>query len=275
MYNPQFAAIGNKTAWNTLFGTPESTQMRTVWDGQKYVQKSVKNPATAGLLDIYQKAGNRMANFNRQQTLADLNFAPQALQSYIGANPLLGSIVNRAQQGLDQGGALDSSTRRALEQASIGDASMRGFGHSPLDAFMAYSSLGAEAEARKRQREQFALQTQSMLPDPFSLSRNPSFATTMGPAIGMQGAQFGRQAAMPVINPFGFNQNQQMPSDNTTSNILGAISGGLLNMAGGMGGMGGLGAGAGRSNPSGNVTGPGGYNYAPAQGNYGTYYKPV
>jgi hypothetical protein len=189
-----------------------------------------------------------MADYNRNQTLKDLAFAPQAMQGYLNANPLLGSIANRAQEGLDQGGSLDASTRRQLQQSSFQDASMRGFGHSPLDAYMAYTSMGAEAEARKRQREQFALQAQGAMPDPFTLARSPSLGTTLGPSLGMGGAAWGRTSSAPIINPFSSMNVQSVPQDNTTSNILGAISGGLLSMGGGMMGMGG-GGGAGARQP--------------------------
>lgn len=240
MYNPAFAGIANTTAYNTLFGTPKSKQLRTVWDGNQYVQKMVKNPKTPGLLNMYKQVGNQMAQFNRNQTMQDLQFAPTAMQGYMNASPLLAGIQQQAQSGLAQGGALDASTRRELQQASLQDASLRGFGHSPLDAYNMYSSMGRASEERMRQRQQFALQSQQLMPDPLALSRQQSSAAMFGPAIGMQGAQWGRQASMPVLNPFAFNQMQPQAVDNTTSNTLGAISGGLLNLGGGMlGNMGG------------------------------------
>ena len=232
LYGPAFSNISNQTSWQSLFGSPGQNVNTTLWVAGKPVKTTLRRPSTKGLLDLYQKAGGQMADFNRQQTLQDLKFAPQAMDAYMNANPLMRSLQERAQQGLDQGGELDASTRRTLQQSAFGDASMRGFGHSPLDAFMAYSAMGAESEARKRQREQFAMQAQGMLPDPFSLTRTPSFATTMGPAIGMQGAQWGRQSSVPALNPFAFNQHSQTAADNTTSNILGAISGGMMNYAG-------------------------------------------
>lgn len=253
-YNPAYASLGNYTTESTLFGTPQSVEKRMIpvyHDGRwiNHLQK-YKVPAQAGLLDMYKRAGADMAQFNREQQAQDLN-------AFRESNPLFGSLMNRAQQGLDQGGELDASTRRTLEQAALGDASLRGFGHSPLDAYQAYASMGAASEARKREREQFALQAQGLY-DPF----RPSMASTLGPALGMQGAAWGRTSSTPVMNPFAQNGIQTIPSDNTTSNILGAVSGGLLNMAGGIGGMGG-----------GGQRGPNNAMYYPAQGNGGTYYR--
>jgi hypothetical protein len=252
LYNPAYANLGNSTTQNTLFGTDPRSVNKLVTayhDGRRVTfRQRMQVPGQMGLLDIYKKAGNQMADYNRNQTLKDLAFAPQAMQGYLNANPLLGSIANRAQEGLDQGGSLDASTRRQLQQSSFQDASMRGFGHSPLDAYMAYTSMGAEAEARKRQREQFALQAQGAMPDPFTLARSPSLGTTLGPSLGMGGAAWGRTSSAPIINPFSSMNVQSVPQDNTTSNILGAISGGLLSMGGGMMGMGG-GGGAGARQP--------------------------
>lgn len=244
VYNPAYADLGNQVARDTLFGTQARTENRIipVWRDGEYTfhKQKFKMPGQEGLLSLHKRAGADMAQFNREQMLTDLNtFAPAALQAYKQANPLLSNLTQRAQDGLDQGGALDPSTVRTLTQAAFGNASLRGFGHSPLDAYQAYSNMGMEAEARKRQREGFAAQVAGMQPDPFALMGRPSLAATYGPALGMQGAAWGRQTSMPAINPFAANGVTSVPQDNTTSNMLGAISGGLFSMAGGMGGMGG------------------------------------
>lgn len=264
LYNPAYNSLQNQNTEQSIFGTQGGWKNRTISinQGHKWVpfQQTFYKPGQAGLLDIYKRAGADLGNFNREQQAQDLSAFRQN-------NPLYGSIMNSAQQGLDQGGELDPSTRRMLEQASIGDASMRGFGHSPLDAYQAYASLGQAAEQRQQQRQQFALQAQGM----YNPSLQPSLATSLGPAIGMAGSAFSRTASTPAINPFAMSGITSTPSDNTTSNILGAVSGGLMNMAGGLAGSGRANAGSVRGP---DVQGPGGNWYGPAMGNGGQYYRP-
>jgi hypothetical protein len=134
-WNPAFSGLANRSAEESLFGTPGKVWMQKGRDGTR---KRRVIPASPGLLDIYQRAGNRMADFNRQQQVKDMNLlGPATMSAYLRSNPLAGSLMQRASDGMAQGGELDASTRRTLQQSAFGDASMRGFGHSPLDAFMA------------------------------------------------------------------------------------------------------------------------------------------
>lgn len=235
LWNPAYSGIGNQTAEMALFGSPNRFIQMYQGKDDGRPTKRVNIGGQPGLLDIYQRAGSQMADFNRRQQITDMNImGPATTAAYFNSSPIAESLMRRATDGMAEGGSLDPSTRRTLQQSALGDASLRGFGHSPLDAFMAYSSMGAEAEARKRQNEQFALQVNSMF-DPFSQIGRPSFASTLGPALGMQGAQWGRQSSVPALNPFAMGNAYSGPmpqGSSATSDMFGAVSGGLFNLAG-------------------------------------------
>jgi hypothetical protein len=149
---------------------------------------------------------------------------------------------------------------------------MRGFGHSPLDAYMTYASLGREAENRLRYNQDYALRAgqfaSSVTPDPLSMISKPGLATTLGSTLGSQG--FNRSRISTQLNPYdpftgGFHES---PGDYSGANAMMALGGGLMGAAGNLGA-----AYIGRQQP--NAYNPGMYNYGPMVGAGGQMSYPV
>jgi hypothetical protein len=248
-YAPMFNATSANMAYDSLFGSQggRHTINVPIWqDGhvKNYVH-SYKTPGTPGMLNMYKQAGKEMSDYNNRQLLKNLTqYAPGLTAAYKGSNPglagLESSLMTQAQEGLDAGSGLDPFTRRELTQASLGDASLRGFGKSPLDAYMTYSALGREGEMRRQAHQQQAMNignfSAGITPDPISLVNQPSLATAMGPMLGSQAFGASRQGATPAYaNPFGAGY-QQLEGNNNAANSWMALGGGMMNAAGGFGG---------------------------------------
>ncbi len=292
MFGPMFNAQNSQMSYDTLFGNAGGARSITVpvWQDGKVTNYTHRYqvPGTPGMLSMYKRAGREMSDFNNKRLLADLQtYAPQLSAAYKSNNPglygLESSLMKQAQEGLDAGSGLDPFTRRQLTQASLGDASLRGFGHSPLDAYMAYSSMGREGEARRQAHQQQAMGigswSQSINPDPMSLVRQPGLATQMGPLLGSQAFGAARTNATPAgFSPFGGGY-QSLPGDNSAANSWMALGGGMMNLAGGMGANYMQRQQAPAYNPYSSTygwsptVGYGGQTSYPVQGNYGVGYS--
>jgi hypothetical protein len=248
-FGPMYNAQNSQMAWDTLFGNQggKRTTIVPIWEDGKVVYRhhTYQVPGTPGMMNMYKKAGRDMSDWNNERLLGDLEkYAPRLTEAYKASNPELAKInstlTTQAQEGLDAGSGLDPFTRRQLTQASLGDASLRGFGHSPLDAYMAYSSMGQAGEQRRAMHQQQAMgignYVSGQTPDPISLVRQPSLATQMGPMLGSQAFGAARTNATPAsYNAFGGSGYQSMPGDNGAANSWMALGGGMMNMAGGLG----------------------------------------
>lgn len=221
LYGSLYGQLGLRQTDAYLFGRPTETLRGRVpyvnKDGKlSYRGYSLKRPGTEGLFGLMERA---------QPQVESMYFGNQLE----GRNSLLDSLSTQAQEDLSLGYSLSPSLRRELEQASLGDASLRGFGRSPLDAYMTYASLGSAAEARRRERQSFATGVAGLLAQP-----RPE-ATTTAQLLGA-GTTLSSQTGPRLFNPFQQFAAGPTPGAAGQANSMMALGGGLLGAAGQIGG---------------------------------------
>jgi hypothetical protein len=160
---------------------------------------------------VADEEARRSATLQRESDIADVELlGGRAIQAFRDANPDLADYLDlineQSVEELRAGGELSSSERREVVQAGLGDASLRGFGHSPADAYMTYAGLGAAGEARKARRRAYgsevANQNFAMANVPFmSILGRP--VASLGPSSNAVGSAFGAGGqSAPNSDPF-------------------------------------------------------------------------
>lgn len=134
-----------------------------------------------------------------------------------GGSAMLDELISQRAAELRNPYAIAPGLRREIEQASLGDAALRGFGRSPFDAYNTLSALGSEGEARANARRAAAGGLSEWLA---GLSQN---TMQMGAGMTMPGLNMAR-TRLDYFNPWNsygnavYGGNQQIQQQNEWRN---------------------------------------------------------
>jgi hypothetical protein len=237
LLRPAYGALDRQLAYQTLFGTGAQKGFRQVLrmddNNRWYVAKVPVNlPATPGMIGMAQQAQGPLEDIYSGATTRGLGAGQQAAWWLDPEGQMLNQgLAADANQGLALGSALDPATRRELQQGVRAAQAARGMGYGLGDAAEEGMTLGSAAEARRRQRQQYALAVNAGRPNMMAYADR--YAPAAGLGLGLVGSAYGLGgAAGPKIGIDPFRQPGVQNANNAVSNTLAAASGGLMGLSG-------------------------------------------
>jgi hypothetical protein len=232
MYGQLYGGLGSQNANRFLFGSPGGTQDITVGWGDKQQTWHLGRPKQEGFLNTLERAQPYMARSNMQTVAGASQLVPmiEGMDPYRGA--INSSLGQEAMNGLNLGYQMDPALVRELTQAGMENSSLRGFGHSPMDAYAVYGSLGQEAQRLRQQRLGFAQNVSGLLDEDVGRALNISYGPGgMGPGSLMQMYTQSQQQGPNRFNPYQ-NMVATRAPDNGLANALAGMGGGMANISG-------------------------------------------
>jgi hypothetical protein len=211
--------------------------------------RMVDVPATPGLIDLAERAQPRLSalqRVEREQALADVEgLGPRAMGAMRGYDPTLTGLLDRlgadAEEDLEAGYSLGPGLKREVEQAVRRAQADRGLGYGTTDVFTEAMNIGQAAEARRRERQQFASgvagQRATVYGDPFvqvlgrSSGRTASPQGFLVPESSMVSPRVDGNAFNVGLAGYEAQQNAARAGYNAQMGGIGMLSGGLWNLA--------------------------------------------
>jgi hypothetical protein len=245
---PAYSGLERTGAQDFLFGNAPSKTTKWILrkdpdGGFVWNRMKVKTPGTPGLMQLLKRAQPQMENLYFDSGRRYQDYAAGSMGRGMAIGELLDPegaamrdrLIGSANEGLELGGQLDPAVRREVQQAARAGQSARGMGLGPSDLHEELMQMGSAAEARKTQRQNFALGVSERMPDYRSMAigefLKPSPAAGLG--MGVVGSAFGLNSG--VGPKLGMDPWRSPGVAATPGNeALGAAAGGLANLGGQM-----------------------------------------